>query len=511
MPLTNVSMWSPKHGWQGIRADEVASSYPDWGPYPTFLCELCDQYVTFVKGEVVVSHFKHGWNSDDCIEKASHSSIVYYREYWHKNPLGFSLPLRIRIKDDKSIEVFIGFLPLPQGQLERALPVKIYAGNSLKEIRCFSDILRFDPDKISYLSVGNTLANEYQISYATSTEESRKHFWPLLVNGFSDAGVLFDAKRGKRIPNRGYVYVNREYLLFLPSRTCYRSPATDVRVDDRGVISGYRLFLVKATNISNNSRDFFLKYKARLTDQPAKLTLLYPFGARSPHVLHHTAEQIWLHKTEGYMNLRPETNPRDSDLQAFALAARTASCQILSLSHSERYAISFRYIVLRKVSDIPYIPSKVSVKIFDDNGKKIEPGNYETLPAKRTLSVRARFDGHIDVLKDGFVIDRIKLDSDSKRTPLDIEYNRVYRIYQGGDCACELSFREPENTSFNDTETLQKLKTFKGQSVPVSHTFGAVAAKLENMPQTRLWLMQQLHLGFMDKQAKNFIQQLCAR
>jgi len=388
------------------------------------------------------------------------------------------------------------------------IPVKIYADNSSNEIRCFSEISRFDPDKISYLSIGNKLAKEYRISYAT--EGLHKHFWPLLVNGFGDEGVLFDAKRGERIPDRGYVYVNREYLLFLPSRYWYRPSVTDVSVDNHGDISGYKIYLVKATNISDDSRDFFMKYKARLTDQPATLTPLYPFGARSPHVLHHTAEQIWFHKTEGYMKLYPETNPRDNDLQTFALATRTASCQILSLSHFERYSISFRYIVLRKLSDIPYTPRKASVQIFDDRDNEIVPGTSDTLPVKRTLYVRAEFDGHIDVLKNGFLINRMTLDADGRKTRLDnIDYNRVYRIYQGADCACELSYyRNRKSGSISDEDTLQKLKTFKGQPAPVSHTFGAIAARLENMPQTSIWIMRQLRLGVMDKQAKNFIQQL---
>ena len=167
--------------------------------------------------------------------------------------------------------------------------------------------------------------------------------------------------------------------------------------------------------------------------------------------------------------------------------------------------------MLRKVSDIPFPVRNVSVSVFDNDNNGIEAGHYETLPTKRTLSALAEFDGYIDVLKGGFLSDRIKIKGDEK-VFFDVDLNRTYRFYQGTDCVYELSYhRSQKNKALNDDETLRRLKSFKGHPVSISHTFGAVAMRLENLPQTRIWVMRQLHLGVMDKQAKEYIQRLSPR
>ena len=108
--LTRVCVWKDGHGWQPVSAESVAlqqthkhsiKSYTK-----TFLCELCDQYASFVNTGNYRPHFKHPKGSKDCDEKITSSN-----NFLKTNPLGFSLPIRISVVDGK-LEIFIGFLPI---------------------------------------------------------------------------------------------------------------------------------------------------------------------------------------------------------------------------------------------------------------------------------------------------------------------------------------------------------------------------------------------------------------
>lgn len=508
MALRYVSVWNGEHGWQPTTAEAIAASQSG---RRQFRCEICGQVAEHRNGEKNRPCFAHYRNSNPCVDKMTSRGGNGYST---SNPLGFSLPFRVRICGS-DITASIGFLPMALD--DGILPVKIFVNN--QEIRRYTDPSRFSPEKTTYLSVGDALAEQYQLSY--NEEKNFKHYWPLLVDGVSQSGTLFrrdgdmddeETITIKRLPRRANVVVGKEYMLFSGTKNLHTpSDVTQSLYRPAMVRGGYWIHRVMAMRLSWDADAFFRFFDARLTDLTAELTEIYPFAARSPLVLIHTAEQVWFYKSKGdiagHLEVFPQKSVTDQGQQIFAVGSDLQ--QILSVSRFEGRTSVLRYLMLRKVKEIPYAPRQTFVQVFDERDNEIKSGDYATLPAHRTLSVRAEFDGHIDVLKDGFLINRISIDNADSKTHFDVEYNRTYRIYQGGDRVFELSYHSRRKSeAFNDEVTLQKLKTFKGQPVPIVHTFGAIAVRLKDMPKTKIWIMRQLHLGVMDKQAKDFIQQI---
>jgi len=113
--LTRVCVWQYGHGWQPVDAESVASKYKYSisSDEKTFLCELCDQYASFVNTGNYRPHFKHPKGSKDCVEKITSSN-----NHLKTNPLGFSLPIRIDTANCR-LEVFIGFLPVGESKLNQ--------------------------------------------------------------------------------------------------------------------------------------------------------------------------------------------------------------------------------------------------------------------------------------------------------------------------------------------------------------------------------------------------------
>jgi len=501
--LTHISMWDEKHGWQRTTAAEARAVYPAGLTRAVvskqFLCEICGQYANFIAGEYQQPHFRHNRNSNDCEQKLTSNGYYYIT-----NPRGFSLPLKVKISNS-SVDVSIGFLPISENDLQILSKTNgqlLIKANS-EEI-CLYNIStsRFSSEHITYLSVGKSLAEEYRLIYP-DTVKKMNIFWPTVVNGFSEQGTLFDYDSGKRLPRNANVIVGKTYLLFLNQRT-YLPQSSEVVIIKEYVIGNYSIYKVSATKISHTADEFFRRYGCRLTDNPAILTLLYPFAVNTSHVITHTADKVWFHKTNGIVEVYPQNHKPTSDI----FSVNSGFQQILSLSRFENNTSVLRYMMLRKVQYITYPDRSINVDVRNYYNESIIANEYTTLPPNREIHITSEFDGYVEVRNGDFTVNRIALKSGVK-TIIDVDFNRRYRIRQGLDFIYEVSYIRKEQThSFSDDEMLARLQNFKGEPIAVLPSLGVIADRLTGLPKTALWFRRQIANGKINRRAKQILQNL---
>ncbi|MDR2752230.1 MAG: hypothetical protein LBC41_16360 [Clostridiales bacterium] len=503
--LTKVNMWNNEHGWQHSTADQAVLKFPRGlsSNFKIFLCEICGQYVNFVNAQHQLPYFRHNSFSDDCKEK-----MVSSGSYKHTNPLGFSLPLKAKLVDD-SIEIFIGFLPLTDEVLEMAqkknAKLKILADR--KELKTFNiGPERFMTDKITYLSVDQSFAEKYVLEYDM---EGNLNFWPTVVEGFSRNGTLFNKESGKRLARNANVVVGNEYLLFIPQDD-YISPITDVMIEKIKTVDGYNVYSLQALSLSREAADYFLNFGLRLTDTMADLTQVYPFVLKSTHVLLHASEKVWFYKSEGFVDACPSPDEFTKMLNAnmaSTFSIRNNFTQILSISRFEENTSVLNYIMLKKAKDIPIETKDPEVSVTDSIGEDLSPGEYGFLPKESIIRIRTEYDGQIITIKDGFITNRRPL-KNNQPASLTVEWETVYQILQGFDVAYEVKFTRKVKVYKRDDEAVRTLKRLRGREIIITHSLGAVARKLQDMPKTREWLLQQIKRGKISQGAVNYLRQL---
>ena len=500
--LTRVSIWENEHGWQPTNAQIVAQTHKHSIGIDSklFLCELCGQYASFVNG-AYTPFFRHPIGSTDCVEKAD-------TPYLKANPLGFSLPLRIKIENGH-LDVQIGFLPVGEAKLNNlqheGAQLSILIGD--RNIKTYNiDHSRFMTDSVSYLSVGANIAERYNIDCGGKVE---RIFWPTIVEGVYKDGSLFDKTSGKRLPHNANVEVGREYLLISKRQCLYSSSYGGIEIEQMSFTDNYFIYVVKATSLSRYAADFFLTLKARLTDSPTELIQLYPFVLRASHTVIHNASKLWFYKSNGFVDTCPAGSFKE--LSQNIVEVKGVSQKILSLSRFEERTSVLRFIMLRK--DVSCFDKAVckhhepTVNVCDDDNVEISTGQHSTLPKGRAIKVSPEFDGFINVLDifSGLLLKRYDLKNGTKIT-INVEFGQRYRIFQGLDCLHDLTFiREKKINSIADEQILRNLRSYKGQSVTISHNFGAIVEKLEKMPLSRLWVMKQIRRGSIDKGAKDYL------
>ena len=501
--LTRISMWDDEHGWKRITANHASTMYPHGfgkaNHTQRFLCEVCGQYANFIAGGSQQAHFRHNRNSKDCEQKSTSYNSIYLT-----NPRGFSLPLRIVFTND-TMDVQIGFLPIPEAYLQTLSQAASYLtvkANHMDLAQFNIDSSRFASNHVEYLSIGNNLAEQYKLSYP-NTFRQLNVYWPTTVDGINRQGTLFDHESGKRLPRNANVIVGKDYLLVTQS-VIHMFQLSDVVISNERTIGSYRIYKVKARNLSRTADNFFRQYGGRLTDSPANLTLLYPFAIQNSHVITHTAEKVWLHKTNGFVEVYPQNLKSKADIFAVSSGIQ----QVLSLSRFEDNASVLRYVLLRKVPSISASSVDFGMDVVNNCGEAISAGVHTVLPPNREIYITSAFDGYVEVFVDYYTEQKIALKGGT-RTVIDVEPNRGYRIYQGLNLVSEITYsRNRQSQHVSDDDIFMQLQKFKGNEAPVTQSYGSIASRLNGLPKTIMWLRQQITGGMLDSRAKELLQSI---
>ena len=199
MELQHVCMWKNNKGWQRITAEEAQQLFPNGASAHSelFMCEICQQLVTFVKGETQKCHFRHLRDEENnCPEKTS--LIEYRHEFQDKD---YSLPLRLVIKDNHCFALEIGmYLMEPL----IASVQRFYIANNQQE-----KLAEYNKERIvtnRYVEIGSNISEKYKISFSNMTKV-------ITVEGISNKGTIFDVSTGVRLVHGSDVKVVMSIML----------------------------------------------------------------------------------------------------------------------------------------------------------------------------------------------------------------------------------------------------------------------------------------------------------
>lgn len=486
MPLTHVNMWDDKNGWRRISPDKALVKYrrtvsADSG---IFLCELCGQKVAFAVGDIKEPYFMHPSGSKDCDEKTT--SLTNYRNY---NPLGFSLPIKIHLLNDH-IFVFIGFPSLSIRQLtiakERNDKVIIQSFSNRNDIEYTLTEERFSTEHIVWLNAGE-ISDEYKILCSTVD----KFTWPRIVDGIDSQGTLFDVESGRRLPRNADVVIKREYIL-ITSKTHLYTPS-GIHISKRGIVGRWSIYIISASHVSKTASDFFIALNVRLTEEVAEITPLWPISIHSSHSLSYSADHLWFFKShEGVLETYPVYPRPQCQGRLYKI---TGTTQTVSVSRFEERTSVLRYTVMRKMEETRSSRTEYMVLFCNLSGVPIDIGRQTVLPKQNAISIKAAFDGTVEIYKNSILISRFGLEG-NKPTQCAVSFGLTIIVYQGGDKAAELSYEQATPPlKRDDDELLELLRTDKSSTVPVNHTVGVIAGKLKNLPKSKAYVLKCLRKG----------------
>jgi hypothetical protein len=496
-----VFRWDDNKGYIQTTAAEASKKYPCGCAIKSheFYCGLCGQWAELTRAGKNVAHFKHGNNSEDCEEKltASLSSRLL------TNPLGLSLPLRLDLKPRFCLS--IGLLPLTASELEQAALDKhsvTITGDHGKTLARFPiDQERFEPERSTYLSVGSEPQGKYCLAYPGDTVQNRLLRWPKVVDGIQATGTFFSdyGPYGKRLPKMARVTINQDYYLL--KKWCLPE-CNEVIIEKIQVLpDNWSVYRVRATQLTKDTAQFFLKFGTFLGEKVAHLIELWPPARRTPHFIwHRSVGRVWFSHSDGQIeiyphNWRPTANP-------FSVPGRNE--QVVFLSLYDNHTDVLRYKFVRRITE-PTVKREASpiFHVTSEDGNMFEGGASETLPTKGKLKIASAVDGIIKVLIDGFCYDKIPVIGGKPPIAINVSFGQQIELYQGLDLVYSVAFQRlrPKQSDQNDDLLFQMLKKSSGAIRYAPHSLGVLVDRLYDKPKCRAWLLSCIRRGVISAEA----------
>ena len=173
--------------------------------------------------------------------------------------------------------------------------------------------------------------------------------------------------------------------------------------------------------------------------------------------------------------------------------------QLLSLGISG--ALGFSYLVKKELDHQAEMPV---LSVTDSAGTSYDEAIYDQLPKGKRLTIMAPFDGKAIVKKDGKILFVYRIAADQMIEIDQIAFGIQLELYQGCDFVRSIGFErkgDQHDSSQMDEVLVTKLQNAGDVMVPIPHSIGASAQKLQNYPKTKLWLRKMIRAGEMPRQA----------
>ena len=146
------------------------------------------------------------------------------------------------------------------------------------------------------------------------------------------------------------------------------------------------------------------------------------------------------------------------------------------------------------------------VKITDIKGVEVIAGENNRLPEKGILQITSQFDGYIEIVKNGWIIEKRRINANVISEIDQIQFGITINIYQGLECVWAVSYvRQKKLVSDNEEELLQQLQSAGGKMIPISHLFGVVVKKYNGYPLVQKWIYSQIRNGYISERAYKLI------
>ena len=494
MALTHVFMWTDNNGWVPITAEEATRIHPGGtvsARSGLFRCGLCYQMVTLADGPLKGRFFKHSRGDIDkeCVERSVGPEIVISPE---NKPS--TLPMRLSGISKSHFSLEIGFV-LSSQEIIISGTLSIQADDQPALNYNVSE--RLDYNQISYLNAGSRPALEYRIYFS---DEHLSSSFPKLIKGINGIGALFDGTSYKRLPNGAVVSVNRCYLLL--TTTNYVTTETDsISLSERSRYGNWKIYDVTAKQFNQSAAEFFMKFHCLLSEKSVTLFPIYPTYVLTPYLIHHRTDTMCFY-IEG-QDVIPRVFP---NVRIHKTRCADDDCMVVIVNSASRQQIVsigkmsiLRYTYLWKDSTNRHAPLP-SVEVHDIMDQPVMQGE-SMLPKHSTVMIRSSYDGYVEIIKDGFIIEKLSLKAETPCEVSGLQYGESLRVLQGADCVYQVEFRKIKLTSVSDDKLYQKLMKAGGKMIPVSHRLGSMAAYFYDAPDVKKWLYQRIRAGMMPEEA----------
>lgn len=494
--LTHVCMWE-KTGWKRITAAEAAKIYP-LGRVSSrsglFMCELCGQYVTLTEGTIKARHFRHSSSEaeKDCPERTFGANFSYsYKENEHE------LPIRLNVLSQTRISFELGLIRIPEELYDKHYEIIINTG---KERYVYSGE-RITPDAITYVPLGEVPQKEYKLTVKGGNAKIHD-YWPGIIKGISPSGSVFDAARGIKLPDDSDVTVGKKYYIVKMNDLQGSSKHLEIQkiCTVRNNYERWNVYSVIAKDYDESAAKFFLKFRCRLTEHVASITPVWPIYVENPYVFSHnqTEMTVFVKGNVGF-HAFPRTATveypcqKDKVYRLYSYGRH----QMISVGRSKSLAYTyFMKMPLDQVTDLP------KVTVTDVRGNILEGGDTGQLPEEKVVRINAPFDGFLLVLKNNRVVEKRSLSAGKISEIDDITWDSQIKVYVSMDLIWECLFkRGKKETLVEDEVLLQRLMSIAGPEMPISHSLGSVAYRLERYPKVRRWIYDCIRKGTMKRKA----------
>lgn len=511
--LTHVCIFAD-HKWSKITPSEAAAIFPDTVSAKSgiFMCALCHQYVYFSGPGAQVRHFGHTSEADkSCPERMQGASV-----YIDSNSGKHDLPIRLKLvplEFPSDFELEIGLLGIPDAFLEELRDVTIQIIPKEETERGFKYDLRehLAADQITYVSIGGTPYPEYQIKLNCG-KQSVFSCWPELIRGIDPNGTLFDGKTRKKLPYDADVQVGASYyLLRTDGMPAVCSSISLEHIFTKSASGQYwRLYRISAKVFDEDAARFFLELHCRLTDQPISIQPIWPVYRKGPYVIHHNSEKIVFHirgdvTAKSYPRALQQHYPVEGGGAVEHISCRNRQ-QLISVGRAYQLStgdfwrrLKYTYLWQEPLCCTEALPAVV---VTDLTSQTVLPGPTNALPPQGILRVRTEYDGLAILKRNGQIVEKRRLRADETSEFSDLQFGCEVSVLQGLDCIWGIQYqRRVLRTEQGEEQLLRRLRSAGGPLVPVSHTWGAVAAQLQDYPRVRLWLYQKIRDGSAPERA----------
>ena len=507
LKLKHVEAWIEGTGW--VHVDDPADL--DIHAYATvsanrelFRCSECGQYVILTREGSYRRHFKHSKQEreKDCPDRTnttSNSSRKLDKHY---------LPLRLVLSSNNDIHFEIGFVRLPEEWYDN-ITVEIKPSNNSHHSYIYNQD-RFFFDATTYLSVGSTPANSYQLTIKEGNPGICS-FWPNQIPGIETNGSLFEKNSGLLKPCNSDVVVGKQYYVLTNGRL-NRVPSSihyNWITSTSGSIPNqlWNLYSIEASKFDQETASFFQRYSYRLAEREVMMQPVWPLYKESSFSIQHNQPSMYMFITgKGTIDYYPKKDSKafSKDNNQVVWFHSLERQQVMAIGKYETIAYSYFWKTsLSKTYQEPVL----DVLSIDES--TFPPGNNFSLPHSKCLLVSSKYYGHVERWKRGKLINNQDLKPSSKTMVNDIGFGEEIKVFIGLDCVWSASFiKEHTESLIDEREIVKQLDSNKRSLIPAPHALKRIAVEFKPYPLIQAWIRKTIKSNQISQQSYRQLQEL---
>lgn len=509
--LIHVCMWSDK-GWKRITAEQAVKLHPGGtvsAHSGLFMCELCGQYVSLTDGTVQTRHFRHSAyeKSKNCPERVFGANYqIPYSSQEH------DLPIRITGISSASFRFEIGLVRIPIDLLGRDFRIEIKPKGISGTPYVFTKE-RLNYKGITYLPIGERPFEKYTLNVKNGSNKLFE-FWPAEINGIDPEGTLFEKSSGKKLTYDADVEIEKEYYLlkrgYLRRRSYSSIQIREIAQKQFGWES-WTLYIVSASEFSEESARFFLDFHCRLTDHPVSFQLIWPLCVEGNYTVKLSQDSMYMLVKGNVTTVKafPSTVVHqlnyNSDYPKLYEICCSSRQQLVSAERTQ--TLQYTYVWQEPLNEAGLSPA---VLVTDLSGFEIAPGESNTLPRCKALLFKSAFDGEIIISNESRIMEKRKIHADRPLELDGLSYNMSVQVVIGLDIVWKINFKKrSDSAKENEFKILEQItNTAAGIFIPAPHSLRNILAGMSCYPQICQWIRKCIREGTINEQSYRRLQKV---